>query len=258
MYNKVQNGILDALLGVCFTDFVSEEEKNLPSDEEISKMYPAPKRVPRKYLRRAKAKKYNLPVALVYLKRVATVCLVVLSVAFGVLITVEGVREEIADTVMTWLDKYTNFDYSKSNVSALPGKNNSEAEENNSEAEENNSDTNADVVLQYIADLNIGYIPEGFELSESIEDTWYREYVYYNEVGDFLFIGIYDSESSETGIDNEDVEYEKLTIDGREIHVFYDEVERTGTVITGNNMYYIAMTGMCEKEELIKIIENIK
>lgn len=248
---NVQNEVFNGYLTACFKQFLAEEEAKLPSDEEISKMYPKAKKVPRKYIRRAKAKKYNKPLYRVYLRRAATVCLVLLSLAFGVIIAAEGVREAIADTVMTWFDKYTNFDFSKSNESALPGK-------NNSEAKENNSDTNADVVLQYISDLKIGYIPEGFELSESIEDPGYRHYIYYNEVGDYIFIGIYDSESTETGIDNEDVEYEKIITDGREIHVFYDEVERTGNVITGNNMYYIAITGVCEREELIKIIENIK
>ena len=248
---NVQNEVFNGYLTACFKQFVAEEAVKMPSDEEISKMYPTPKKVPRKYLRLAKAKKYNIPIALVYLKRVAVVCLIILSVTFGTLLTVEGVREEIADTVMSWFDKYAKFDYSKSNVSALPGK-------NNSEAEENNSDTNADVVFQYMYDLKIGYIPEGFELSESFEETEYREYFYYNEVGELLLIGIYNSEFSSVGVDNEDVEYEKIITDGREIHVFYDEVERTGNVITGNSSYYIAITGVCEKEELIKIIENIK
>ncbi len=248
---NVQNEVFNGYLTACFKQFLAEEEAKLPSDEEISKMYPKAKKVPRKYIRRAKAKKYNKPLYRVYLRRAATVCLVLLSLAFGVIIAAEGVREAIADTVMTWFDKYTTFDYSKSNVSALPGK-------NNSEAEENNSDTNADVVFQYMSDLKIGYIPEGFELSESFEDPGYREFFYYNEVGDYLIIGIYNSEYSETDLDNEDVEYEKIITDGREIHVLYDEVARAGNVITGNSSYYIAITGICEREELIKIIENIK
>lgn len=241
---NVQNEVFNGYLTACFKQFVAEEALKLPSDEEISKMYPKAKKVPRKYIRRAKAKKYNKPLYLVYLRRAATVCLVLLSLAFGVIITAEGVREEIADTVMTWFEKHANFDYSKSNESAETDKNSNETDKND--------------VVSDMQNLKIGYIPQGFELSSSTEENILREYLYFAENGDYLLIGIYDSESSETGLDNENTEYEAVTIDGREIHVFYDEVERIGNVITGNSSYYIAITGICEKEELIKIIENIK
>lgn len=220
-------------------------------------MYPAPKRVPRKYLRRAKAKKYNIPLALVYLRRVAMVCLVVLSVAFGVLITVEGVRDEIKNTIITWYEKCVNFDYSSSDVPAPTKENTAESEKDPNETEGNGDDTeNSETVGMY--DLTIGYVPSRFELADVTETPYQREYIYYLENGDYLIIEIADSNAADISFDSEQSEYEKFTIDGREIHVLYNETEKCGNVITGNSSYYIAVGGMCEKEELIKIIENIK
>ena len=252
MYSNVQNEMFDGLLRSCFSEFITEEAAKMPSDTEIAKMYPAPKKVPRKYLRLAKAKKYNMPIALVYLKRVAVVCLIILSVTFGALLTVEGIREEIADTVITWFKKYAEFDYSNSDVPA-PTKENTSVTDESGDPEIDDSD-----IFAAIGALTIGYIPEGFELTDSTEDSFMREYLYFAENGDYLLVGIYDSRYSDTGVDNEDVEYETLMIGGSETHLFYDSAEKIGTIITGNKLFHIAITGICEKEDLIKIMENIK
>ena len=107
-------------------------------------------------------------------------------------------------------------------------------------------------------DLEIGYIPENFELTSESEDDYTQEYFYMAENGDYLIVGLYDSESTEHSLDAKNTEYEIISVNGQEAYVIYNSDEHDGSVVMGNSSYNICITGICDKEELIKIAENIK
>ena len=82
MYNSYNDDIFDAILTTAFHMYWDKELASMPSDEELAEMYPVPQKQVRQMLRYAKRLEYNTPIAIVYLRRFAVVCLVILSLTF--------------------------------------------------------------------------------------------------------------------------------------------------------------------------------
>ena len=245
MYNKVQEEIFDGMLRAALKEYVIQEGNALPPKEELDKKYPSSKKELKKYLRIAKARKYNISLPLLYLRRAAVVFLVFVSVTFGVLITNGEVRAAIRNAVVEWYDEYAQISFSesadKSNTSKTDDESTSEAEE-----------------IPDLKDLKIGYIPEGFELSNSTEEDISRVNTYLSESGKCIIIGLYASGSADLTADVEKTEYEEIYIGGNEAYVFYSEAEQTGVLIFGNVKNTVWIQAMCDRSEIIKIAENIK
>lgn len=230
MYNSAKNEVLDGIIkSVCF-EHLSRELGKLPSDAELAQLYPIPRKSLRRAKRRYKELQYRAPLAVVYLKRAAVVILALLSVTFAVLSTNAEVRAAISDAVTEWYDKYIKIQFSKSDEAAA---------------------TDAD-------SLEIGYLPEGYEIGESTEREGFREYIYYTDSGNYLIISIFSSENAGVLADNELSEYELLTINGSDSHFVYNKSERYGVLTTGNVDYTVSIMGIAERDEFIKIAENIK
>ena len=84
------------------------------------------------------------------------------------------------------------------------------------------------------------------------------KYTYTSVDGEFVFITIY---SPGTIIHSGDIElskYEKITINGNEGYVFYNDVERSGAMFLKKDEYIISLSCMMAKSEMIKVAENIK
>ena len=238
MYNKVKDNVFDGILTAVFNEFIAEEMRLLPTDDELSVMYPTSEKQLKQYRKKAKQMQKKAPTLSVYLKRIAIIALAVISAAFGVLMTNEGVRAAIVESFITWYDKYVEFDFSRY--------------EEPEKEEEGETDP-----LAAIDALVIGYIPKGFELTSSDEKSGHREYMYTSDNGDYITIGIYDSKYSDIGVDSENTEYEVISVNGREAHLMYDENDRCGVLLFGNSEYYVSIMALTDKSELIKIAENI-
>ena len=234
MYHNVKEEVFDGILKAALYEYIYDLDKSLPSDEEIAQMYPISRKEARKYKRIAKVNKYRAPLTVVYLRRAAAAVLVAVSLSFGLLATSAKVRAAIVDTVIEWYDKYIKIDFG------------------------NASDADTDTEIPGFESLNINYIPDGFEQASSDESEYAREYLYTADNGDYVFIGIYSSESTQLAADIEYSEYDKITINGNEAYIMYDEVERMGAAVIGNSEYTVSITSVSEKSDLIKILENIK
>ena len=232
MDRRINDSVFDGMLIAALNEYVSTSAEALPSDEEIEKMYPLSKGGERKYKKIAKARSHTLPLPFVYFRRVAAVFLIVISLAFAILLISPGVRAAIADTVVEWYEKYIKFNFG------------------------NSSDTNENI-LNY-NELNIGYIPEGFELESSSEDSSTREYIYTADNGGYIVVAIYSSDTTSVSVDIEDVAYEEMTINNNKAFFTQDESDGLGVLVVGNSSYTILITSYLEKSEIIKIAENIK
>ena len=108
-------------------------------------------------------------------------------------------------------------------------------------------------------DLEIGYIPEGYELQYKHEDEVVRNYIYY-AVGDqnvSIYIAV--PEGTSVRVDNEHTVHETLTINGLMADLYYDNADRSGSIIIATANYIMDINGcLTDKEEIIKIAENIK
>lgn len=240
MYNEVQDKVLEGLMSVALDEIMIEEDSLCPSEEELAKKYPTSKKMLRKYRRRSKELKYHNPMPIVYMRRVSVIVLAIISVSFGVLATSSEVRAAIVNTVVTWYDKYVQFDFSKSPESLETG------------------DSNAEEEIKSFDELEIGYIPDGFELASYDESHFYKELIYMSESGDGIVIGIYTSESSDVLADIELTEFETMTINGHHAYCLYNDIDRDCLLTFGNKQYTVVITAICDKAEVIKIAENIK
>ena len=236
MYYNVKEEVFDALLTAALAEYVDETDRALPTDEELAKLYPIPKKARRIYKRLAKKRKYRKPMPLVYARRAAVILLAAAALSFGVLMTNSNVRAAVASSVVEWYEKYIQIRFS-------------------GDRQEGESSITATV-----ESLEIGYIPTGFGLIDSNEDERTREYFYMKDDGTdhYIMIGIYSSDASVVDADIEYMEYEAITINGQEAHLLYNEEERYGVIVFGNPVYTVSLTADLERSELIKVAENIK
>ena len=237
MYKQLRDNVFDGILTAALNEFITEELRLLPTDDELSVMYPTSEKQLKQYRKKAKQKQRKVPTLPVYLKRIAVIALAVISVVFGVLMTNEGVRAAIVKSFITWYDKYVEFDFSR-------------YEEPEKEEEETDP-------LAAIESLVIGYVPDGYVLSDSVEETGYRQYFYMTETGEHLVIDISTSKGSSIGLDHENSDLEKLSLGGKDMYLSYNDTEGVGTIAFGNEMYTVLVSGIVTKDELIKIAENI-
>lgn len=238
MYKQLRDNVFDGILTAALNEFITEELRLLPTDDELSVMYPTSEKQLKQYRKKAKQKQRKAPTLPVYLKRIAVIALAVISVTFGVLMTNEGVRAAIVKSFITWYDKYVEFDFSR-------------YEEPEKEEEEETDP------LAAIDALVIGYVPEGYILSESVEDPGFRQYVYMTDTGEYLVIEICTSNGSSIGLDHVNSDLEKLSLNGKDMYLSYNDTDQYGSIVFGNKMYTMSISGLIAKDELIKIAENI-
>ena len=234
MDHKISDAVFEGMLAAALEEYVNTSAEATPTDEALEEMYPLPKRLARKYKKIAKARKYKLPLPLIYLRRVAVVLLAFVSLTFVILATNSNVRAAVTDAIVQWYKEYINIDFGK-----LP-------------------DSDASDEIPDLDALRIGYIPDGFELTSSNEDSDLREYVYATVDEKILIVGLYSSETADVGVDIEDVTFEEITINDDQAFLSYNESFGVGTLVVGNSKYMIVISGELEKSELIKIAENIK
>ncbi len=239
MYNRVNDEVFEGILTAALHEFMEIDAAALPSDETMREMYPVPKNGVKKYRRIAKRQKHGVPMWTVYFKRAVIAVLVLATVSFGIMLTNDSVRAAIAETVLTWYDKYVKIDFSKSD-------------------DKPNNETDAPIpeTVTY-KDLKIGYIPEGFVESFFMEDNGFCNYMYSAENGDLIDIIIAESGIIEFSADTEKGEFEEIDINGNKGYLNYNEEERTGGITFGNSVYAVQISFTADKEEAIKIAESI-
>lgn len=107
-----------------------------------------------------------------------------------------------------------------------------------------------------IGTLEVGYIPEGFELAvtETLEFSMSKYYVNNNK----YFINIQKNPSSaEIGFDTEICKYEEIVINDK-TYVYYISSNKVLGLIWNNDGYTYKITTNLDFDETIKIAENIK
>lgn len=234
MNNNVREEVFDAVLTAALSEYVDSEMASHPSKEELAEMYPVPKDGLRKIQRTIKKSRPKSK-TVVYLRRVAVVFLAAVALFAGVMATSTEVRGAVANAIVQFFDQFASIDFS--DETHLPAETK---------------------VIENVGSFEIGYIPEKLELMESIEKTGNREYTYTSNDGDFLFIGIYSPDLAVHFGDAELSEYEVIVINGIDVHIFYNDDERLGSVFFENSGHTVMISCVLDRVELINIAENIK
>lgn len=257
MYNAEMNeGLFDLLLEKAFQEKMKLDLAQLPDDEELEEMYPYTRRQMREERRLVRIAKYRgQNIALVYAKRVAVIVLAVISVSFGLLMTDEGIRAAVGEKLREVAEAVSPFKY-EADIEDV-------AEYHDEYVQIDFEDvTVADPVKAAqefdVANVEIGYIPEGYEYDYTI-DTAHSRHVYYKDSrGVYIIISFSELASSDITIDSEYQILEKIGINGEDAFLSYSEEKQEGNVLWGNEIYQFIVTGYLPKEELLKIANNIK
>ncbi len=109
---------------------------------------------------------------------------------------------------------------------------------------------------QYVTDLTVGYIPEGFELVEEDENRWEYTYLLYDETDDCLIINK-TTKFAEIGFDIEEAPIKTVVSNGIEYILYEDYDNHYGVVWYCDSYVYYIEGNVCQ-EELLKIAYRIK
>lgn len=232
MNNNLNEDVLDSVLSSAFAEYMDEEAQALPSKEELAKMYPIPKNGLKRIKRDLKRQRPKSK-AMVYLKRVAIVLVAAITLFTGVLSLSTEVRSTVTEAIIGFFDKFARISFG-------------------------NEDVEPTKVIEDVGDFEIGYIPEGLELINNVEEHDSRKITYMSDESEFLFITLFSSNSMEYAGDVEYSDYEPIEINKNEGHILYNDKERSGTLFFENNGYTVMISCILDKNELLKVAESIK
>ena len=231
MQDKLNEDVFDAVLQRAFCDYTDEKLASYPDCSTLAKMYPLPKKEKRAFDRTAKETEYGKSLVRVYLVRVAVIFLCIITLGAGVLMTSTEVRAAVKNVIIEQFEKYNLFKI----LNIETGRNDFES----------------------IEDVNIKYIPDGYELVNTTEIPGNITYDYSSFENTFT-IEIFENETTDLFPDNERSEYIRTRINGHESWIIYDDKSSEGSLILAGAKISVLIVGKLPKDELIKIAENMK
>ncbi len=220
----------EELLGKAFEIEQYNESSREPSSEELSEAAPfTDKQL--EDVRKMCQKERRLPWAK-YVSRAAAIVLCVTIAGFGVMMIDPGIRATVGDSIVKYIEEGFNIDFTGAK----------------------------DRTRVDIEETVIGYIPEGFELLEdrTVEDSDTLSYSYINQEGEYIVIDILASSDIELITEDYHHDLKYLDIGKYTAYISYSETQKQGSVYFGNSSFTVAISGMTDREELIKIAENIE
>ena len=229
MREPLSDELFEVVLKQAVYDADKADLEELPSDEELNQAYPLPRK---EFARLQKAQTRGISVRAMLVRRVAIIAITALAVVFGGLMLHPDIRAGVSHIVVQQFEKFNLFSH----------------------------DENGEVKhFKSVEDVTIGYLPEGYELSEEMEDESVRYYIYRKpeNVNHYILISISLSEDTDIGVDNEHY-YEVKYINHHEMHISYEETDQSGSIIIPDETVMVRISGVIPKEELLKIAENIR
>lgn len=225
--------LFEVVLEKAFIEHEKDMLKSYPADDELESEYPISKKEIRRFKNIVKEKEYGKKLVRVYLERAAVIVLCMISLFFALVMTSPEVRAAVENVILKWYGKYTEFIFTESTTG---------------------------LVAEKIEDVEIGYIPEEFnlEFEERLETQIYAYYLSEADANKFFTINVFINNNGTLAFDNESLEYENMEISGQEAWLMYDDEEANGGIVIVGKSITIDIAGYLSKEELVKIAENIK
>jgi len=231
MREPLSDELFEVVLKQAVYDADKSDLEELPSDEELNQAYPLPKKAHKEFDRLQKAQKHGISVRTMLARRVAIITITALAVAFGGLMLHPDIRAGVSHIVVQQFEKFNLFHH-----------------------DDNGEPTH----FLTVDDVEIGYVPEGYELASAIEDPTLRLYEYRNTANadQYIMIDISKATNVDIGMDNEH-DYEVLYINHREVHFSYDKKDQSGAAVILDENIVISIAGRIEENELKTIVGNI-
>lgn len=220
---------LDELLSKAFTQQYENELNNGPSDQDLAAMHPFTEEQMKKAETLRRRYKKHCTAWTDALGKAAAVILCIATAAGVITMTDPTLRATVGNAVTHFIDGFVSVDFSDA-------------------ADDGEID---------ISKTLITYIPEGYELEKDNSDEDNLSHIYQNDNGEFILIDVVSSSDIRLLTENEDHGFEFTRINGYEAYISYSEELKQGSVYFGNSFFTVAISGMSECDELIKIAENI-
>lgn len=226
MINKsVDNAVFDAILRKAFTEAFEREVA------EIEAQPSAAESLPEKY-RKAERKYYNKKMkqssgTYAVLRKIAACILICLSVGFATLMAIPTVRASVWDSVVNFYEKYIKFDFNITSVGE-----------------------------ETIGEYTLGYVPDGFVRTDSLENSAKNLYIYEAEDGVFS-VGYYYSEDNGITYDDENGKLYIIDINGMDGYLV-EYFDGRYSLTWKNNRVVFTIDGNLPVNEIVKIAEKIK
>ena len=232
----LNEALFEVVLEKAFIEHEKEELKFYPDDRELAEKYPISKKEVRRLRNIVKEKEYGKKLIRVYFDKAAVVVLCIISMFFALIMTSSEVRASVENVILKWYEKYTEFVFVK------------------------NDNDNSGLIAEKVKDVQLGYIPDGFELilNEELESKRLLYYVNIYDEDSILSVDIFVNDLESLSLDNEQVKYERLDSSYGEMWLMYNDNKNYGSLIVVGNKVSVLITGNLSKKEIIKIAENIK
>ena len=220
---------LEELLGKAFTRQYENELNNGPADDDLAAMHPFTEEQMKKAEALSRKHKKRGALWAKGLGKAAAVILCIATAAGVLSMTDPTVRANLSHAVTHFVDDFISVDFSDA-------------------AEDGEID---------IASTRVTYIPEGYKLETDNSDENTLSHIYQNDNGEFILIDVETSSDIRLLTENDAHDFELTRINGYEAYISYSEDMTQGSVYFGNSYFTVAISGMTERDELIKIAENI-
>lgn len=217
----------EALLGKAFEIEQNNEISGEPTAKELSELAPFGEKQ-LEYVKGICKKKKSAP----WMKHIGKAAMIIfcISVAsFSLLMIDPGVRATVSENVVKLVDEFVNIDFSGSSKELAVD----------------------------VSEAEIGYIPEGFELSRDLSDDQKRSLVYADDEDNYLFVDVVASGEIFISYELDEHNVTLLKINGYDGYITYDEATGQGSVCWGNSGFTVVVSGFTSREELIKVAENV-
>lgn len=162
------------------------------------------------------------------LQKITASILIVFSIWNALMICSPAVQAAVKDTIVEFFDKYISFDFSK----------------------------NDDFII--VGTHKIGYIPSGYQLTQSKTTERYEKYIFSNGTDD-INLRIMSSSISEAGVDSENRMMQPVKIKSYVAYaLLHDDSNEPTIVIWGDENRSFLLTANLSLNELTKIANSIE
>jgi len=227
--NERGEQIFDALLKTAAEEALRREMDDMPSCEELDKLYAPSAEMDKKInnmIGRRTAARQIKKAAITFGKAAAVLC-VVLVVSAAALMSVEASRNYIFNAVIHWGEKSAFIRFTADDTQSKWYK--------------------------------LGYVPEGFSLQDEVVNDVAKVSFYSDENGTDIVFQQMAAEASNLQVDNERKDYKPVMINGKEAYLFEDKnVDDANILVWNERSIAFMLSATLDPDLLIEIAENVE
>ncbi len=225
---QINDELFEVILKNAFSEsFNRELERYESSATTLSDAVPSKEH--KKCAQKAYRKKMHKPFDCVAaLQKITASILIVFSIWNALMLCSPTVQAAVKDTIVEFFDKYISFDFSK----------------------------NDDFIV--IGTHKVGYIPSGYQLTETKTTQRYEKYIFSNGIDD-INLRIMSSGISEVGVDSENRKMQPIKVkDYVAYALLHNDSDEPTVVIWGDENCSFLLTAKLNLTELNKIANSFE